>query len=212
MADSQSYSGQAGSLDELLHALNQPLTQIRCSLELLLLTPASPEKCKEALTVALGQAERASKISSAMQLVIEIERDEETQSRKTGLARAVEAALADFAPVVECTGINIVRHEMAGCEIAAPAKSLSTALFLLLDQLFGRAEGTDTLHIEINESNCDVHLSFELVRQPGKLPGIENFDFVILRSIFRAIGGQLSVGTLDNNIELGLTFPSVTEI
>ena len=161
--------------------------------------------------MALEQAERASKLSSAMQLVVEIEREKDRPQR-TQLVWAVEAALADFVPLAESGGINIIRREMADCEIAVSRKALSTALFLLLDRVFGWAKGGDVLHVEINDGDCEAQFDLRIVRQGDPLQSIEESELVILRSIFRALGAQLSAHMADKSIELHLTFPIVTEM
>src|SRR5262249_25620246 len=87
-----------------------------------------------------GPQERASKLSSTMQLVLEIERARQTQPQTARLARAVEVPLADLLPVDRKCRSNVI-------QVAVSVQALGTALFLLLDHLFSRAAAGDALNI-----------------------------------------------------------------
>ena len=200
-------------LGELLHALNQPLTQIRCSLELALRRPSSIEDYQETLAAALGQAERASNISFAMQQVLEIKRQKGISPQKTRLSTAAEGVLTDFLPVAASTGINIIRRESADCEVAVSAGVLGTALFLCLDQIFKRAESSDAIQIGTEEHQETAHLFFRLVRTRGIFSTpCEESELLIVKSIFAAFGADLTVHLLGNILEFQVRLPIVTEM
>jgi signal transduction histidine kinase len=135
-------SFQSGSVKPLPEAALLRRIEV-LHLELMLHRQPSPDKYQGSLSVALGQAERASKLSSAMQLVLEIERAKQTQPQRARLARAVEAALADFLPVAENAGVNVIQRRIRDCEVAVSVQALGTALLLLVDHLFSRAAAGD---------------------------------------------------------------------
>ena len=70
-----------------------------------------------------GPHERASKLSSAMRLVLEIERARQTQPQRARLASAVEAALADFLLVAENAGVNVIHRRIRDCEVAVSVQA-----------------------------------------------------------------------------------------
>ena len=95
-------SPAARVLEDLLHALNQPLTHIRCTMELMLYRSLAPGDDREKLAALLKQAEKASKLSTAMQQVLEIEREHRAGPQRAALATAVEIAFEDFNNLTAC--------------------------------------------------------------------------------------------------------------
>ncbi|PYV55818.1 MAG: hypothetical protein DMG91_11175 [Acidobacteria bacterium] len=196
------------SLDELLHALNQPLTQIRCAVELMLHKPPASEMYPEKLAGVLGQAERASKLSLTMQQVLEIKREQRGQQQSTPLAPCLEAALDDFIPVAENNGVRIVRRNWTECEVAVSAKALGTALFLLLDQILSWARKDGTMEAGITRDSKAAHLLFRLVNstEQGIACGDES-QLLIIKSICGAFDAHLDMHRFDHALELQLTIP-----
>jgi len=207
-ADTNFPRHRAGVFEDLLHALNQPLTHIRCTVELMLYRPVMSDDAREKLATLLKQAERASKLSAVMQQVLEIER-EHVFGQRAPLAAGMEAVLADFAPLAEQNGIVISRRMLTDCEVSASPRALGIALFLLLDQLLSCARKGDTLEIEIETKPSLAHLTCRLVTSSAATVCCDESQLLAVRSIWRAFDVQLSLRQLEHTVELCLSIPIV---
>ncbi len=93
-------------VSDLFHQLSQPLTTLCCALELALLQTPTREQYGEIVSQALGQAEKASALATAIRELFDA-----GQPGGSGdlleLRRAVEEAVADLLPVAESAGVQV---------------------------------------------------------------------------------------------------------
>jgi signal transduction histidine kinase len=203
-------SPAAKVLEDLLHALNQPLTHIRCTMELMLYRSLAPGDDREKLAALLKQAEKASKLSTAMQQVLEIEREHRAGPQRAALATAVETAFEDFMPLAEQNGVEIMRGVLAECKVAVSARALGIALFLLLDQLLSWARQGDVIEFRIDQDSEVAHLLCRIVT-PAAGSACEP-QLLVIKSICEAFGAHLSVGQLNRGLEVRLSLPLAAEL
>jgi signal transduction histidine kinase len=123
---------------ELLHALSQPLTALRCSLELALQQNPTPEKCREILNRSLAQAERASWLTMAIRELFDAGRPGEN-CEVLDLRGELVRAIGDIAMVADASGVKIIWlagkagfGEVRSSEIWFDELRLHRALFNLL--------------------------------------------------------------------------------
>jgi len=98
-------------LAQLLHALNQPLTGLQCSMEVALAAPRTAVQYVHGLREGLELTERMRRLVAAIREVVDGEADveEETigQLEIAELERPLQDAVRDFAPVAEVKGVRI---------------------------------------------------------------------------------------------------------
>ena len=198
--------------EDLLHALNQPLTQIRCTVELILYRSVVPNDVRESLAVVLRQAEEASKLSAAMQKVLEVECEQRAGQQSTALTTSVEAALEDFLPLAEQNGITIVRSACAECKVAVSTRTLGIALFLLFDQLLSWAKNGDVIEFGTDRDTEVAHLVCLLVTPTEGAAGNYESQLLVIKSICRAFDARLTLRQLDRGLQLRLSLPIAGEL
>lgn len=142
-------------ISDVFHTISQPLTALRCSLELALMQPGSIESYRAALQDALHNAERLSHCAEFLRGMAEAE--DPGLPQDIDLNRCLEEAVAEFAPVFEVAGRQVtVSTGQAMRTVADPAK-LHRALFLLLD--FCAAGERDVLLEMKSPRRLEVRLS-----------------------------------------------------
>lgn len=126
-------------VSDVFHALSQPLTALRCSLELALVQGGDASVYRAALEEALKQAERVSSCAEFLRVMAEAEDPGEVAG--CSLAACVASVVEEFAPVFESSGIAISATADDGVRVLADEEKLYRAIFLALD--YGAASGGD---------------------------------------------------------------------
>ena len=149
-------------VSDVFHTLSQPLTALRCSLELALMQNTDAQTYRAALEDALAHAERLTRCAEFLRLLAEA--DDPGTPCHTDLRECVAAAVEEFGPVFEaCGAILVMRTNGRVVVVADPAK-VQRALFLALD--FGAAMGRD-VRITVQKP-ADVEIDYE---DTGRLRG-----------------------------------------
>lgn len=151
-------------LAQLLHALNQPLTGLQCSLEVTLASPRTNEQYTKALFDGLALTERMRLLVEAVREVAEILESEQENSRagarggdRTLSAAELRSVLGEAAeelrPVAEVKQVNIT-FAIPGT-FSAPAYAAETrpspvaqGIFRLLESVLSLAERGSVVRIE----------------------------------------------------------------
>ena len=112
------------------------LTTLCCALELALLQSPTLEQYGEIVTQALGQAEKASSLATAIR-----EQFDAGQPGGSGelldLRRAVEEAIADLLPVAESAGVQVGFVPGLACPVWFDTPRLRQGLFHLVGFAIG---------------------------------------------------------------------------
>ncbi len=119
-------------LGHLLHSLCQPLTTLRCSLELSL--DEFNERQSEPISVALEQAARAIETVELMREYVEFERDS-GPAGSVALAPAVHAVLEQLSVVAEANHVPLVASGMSVAVLIVNEFWLQRALRYLIGAL-----------------------------------------------------------------------------
>jgi len=178
-------------LAQLLHALNQPLTGLQCSMEVALAGTRTPEQYRQELRDGLALTERMRALVEAIREVADgLDEDEdknEIPNEMTDLATIVRETVNDLKPVAESKAI---RMEMElDCSfilvVRAGRQRLYGIVFRLLDSVLSLAsEGSavkvssvkiNTVKIEAGSAQSGDWLRIrwdanEEARQPSSLP------------------------------------------
>lgn len=116
-------------LGELLHSLSQPLTSLRCSLELSIDDEA--EQRLESVAVALQQTEAVIGMVRLMREYLDAERGE-SEAFSSALAPALRSVTEDLSSIAEVRGVRLRLVGTCAAAIPLPESRLRLALQYLI--------------------------------------------------------------------------------
>ncbi|MGA2960096.1 MAG: hypothetical protein ABSD96_00365 [Candidatus Korobacteraceae bacterium] len=160
-------------VSDLFHALSQPLTGLRCSLEVALGKPAiSVQEAHCALEHALHATERV--YQSVLFIRQLAEADRTPPLKRVRLEEALLELHNEILPVAESMGVEMSLQEADSVEVLASAENISRALFLVADFALRELRAKESLSLSIGcqgssavvriERHCDHALNgFELL-------------------------------------------------
>lgn len=134
-------------ISDLFHAISQPLTALRCSLEVALRKPPSAGDAREALKQALQATERLFQSVLYIRQLAETERPMEM--RHVRLDEVMEELRGEISPVAESMGVELESSATEDCEILATAEMLPQALFLIADFALHDLQSGDGLSLSL---------------------------------------------------------------
>jgi signal transduction histidine kinase len=138
----------------LLHALNQPLTGLQCSMEVALASPRTAEQHVQRLREGLELTERMRALVEAIREVAQsgAERDRDEDGEAIELNALVREVVADLKPVAEVKGVGlrIEGGEGSSLWVKAGRGSLPTLVFRMLESALSLADGGSPLRIELS--------------------------------------------------------------
>jgi signal transduction histidine kinase len=157
--DAGQKAAKRSPLAQLLHALNQPLTGLQCSMEVALGRPRTNEQYAEGLRQGLELTGRMRALVEAIREVAEVEEDDEEGrvqlTETTALAGLLREAVNELRPVAEAKNVRLaleMRMEKNGAEtelaIAGKQPALAQVIFRLLDSTLSMAAPGTALRIE----------------------------------------------------------------
>jgi len=137
-------------LEQLLHALNQPLTGLQCSMEVALASPRTPEQYVRGLHEGLALTERMRALVEAIREVADAETDKKEKLETIELRTLLGEVVDDLAPVAEVKSVRIRLDRPATGSQAGVAggRRLSTSVFRLLESALSLANPGSEVRIE----------------------------------------------------------------
>ena len=144
-------------LAQLLHALNQPLTGLQCSMEVALASPRTVEQYVQGLREGLQLTERMRALVEAMREVTDFEPEKETEET-TELISLLRETVRDLEPVAQTKDVRLSLDSASGSSSSSLLSSslsvrvgrarLAVLLFRLLDAALSLAERGTALRID----------------------------------------------------------------
>ena len=187
-------------VSDLFHQLSQPLTTLCCGLELALLQTPSREQYGEIVSQALGQAEKASALATAIRELFDAGQPS-GRGDLLELRRAVEEVITDLLPVAESAGVQVCFVPGSACAVWFDASRLRQGLFHLLGFAIGSSGSGAALTIDLAEPGAEALLALT-ISGPGaghdhapdsNLELWRRLGLGIARAIFEAPGGSCEV-------------------
>ncbi len=186
-------------VSDLFHQLSQPLTTLSCALELALLHTPTLEQYGEIVSQAVGQAEKASALATAIRELFGAGQAGEN-GEVLELRRAAEDAVADLLPVAESAGVQVGFVPGPACPVWFDAPRLRQGLFHLIGFAIGAGSAGAAVRIELAERAADAMLTLKVSGGAGydraadsDLELSKRLGLGMARAIFEAAGGSFHV-------------------
>jgi signal transduction histidine kinase len=157
-------------LAQLLHALNQPLTGLQCSMEVALAGTRTPEQYRQGLRDSLALTERMRALVEAIREVAEgLDEDEdknEIPNEMTDLAAILRETVNDLRPVAESKAIRIETEFDCSFIIVVRVgrQRLVGIAFRLLDSVLSLAAEGSAMKISAAKAETGTAQSGDLLR------------------------------------------------
>ncbi len=138
-------------LGQLLHALNQPLTGLQCSMEVALAAPRTVEQYRQGLRDGLELTSRMRSLVEAIREVVD------GQERTPGglevfeLASLLPDTLSDLGPVAEQKRIRITVNAQGSATVRAERRRWAVLLFQSLEAVISLAAAASEVTITLQE-------------------------------------------------------------
>ncbi|HME36515.1 MAG TPA: hypothetical protein VKF84_14865 [Candidatus Sulfotelmatobacter sp.] len=194
-------------LAHLLHALNQPLTGLQCSLELAVAGPRPNEQYVRTLREGLELTGRMRILVEAIREVADAQPLDREQFEAVQLDDLLRSAVADLFPVAEAKGVRLLLVSGAPLPLRADRRFLTTLLFRFLDSALSLAlEGSD---LRIDAAPEREQASLVVAWIPGLPPEHSPFSRPEVGLLLARVGWERAgaewihtrTGTLEETIE-----------
>jgi hypothetical protein len=203
-----------GAIDDLLHDLGQPLTALKCSLELALRKNGNEQELLGSLKQAAVLTDIALKIASSQRQLLEAGNPGNVV--RMDLADAVRAVARDFEPVVENSGKTM--HVMADhpAPIDADPERMARALFGAVDLALYRLPEQKALLLATYCTEGDVicYVGEDRAPLPGTISSLDLRPFApggaseVVARMVGAAGGAAWEVFLQNYAAFIFRFPA----
>jgi K+-sensing histidine kinase KdpD len=144
--------GERSPMAQLLHALNQPLTGLQCSMEVALACPRTSEQYTQGLREGLELTERMRALVEAMREITDIEEEkkDKTKFEAIEMTALLRETAEELRPVAEMNNVGIALGfpPTSACMVKTAGSQMATVIFRLLDSVLGLAAPGTTLRIE----------------------------------------------------------------
>lgn len=209
-------------VSDLFHALNQPITALRCSLELSLHRPRTAEQYRGTLQAAMQQAELIAGWAVGIRALLQAD-DAGDDLQVLPLGGFLRDAVADLQPVAESLQLEFGLHcDSAGLVLFEPQR-LQQALSGILDFAIDLSSAGATVMVDARDrdreavivlatSPPDRALSRGSARPTPKDAGRtlrQRLGLAIPRRIVAAAGGSLQAETGRGGLRIELCLPLV---
>jgi hypothetical protein len=145
-------------LAHLLHALNQPLTGLQCSLELAVTGPRPIEQYVRALREGLELTGRMRILVEAIREVADAPPSDWEELQPLLLDQLLRSTATDLLPVAEARGVRLVLGRLAALPLRADRRSLEALLFRFLESALSLTREGSDLRIAATEERGHAHL------------------------------------------------------
>lgn len=136
-------------LAQLLHALNQPLTGLQCSMEVALAAPRTVEQYRQGLRDGLELTARIRLLVEAVREVVDEQEQTPGESEVIELEPLLRGALADLTPVAEQKRIRITVTVLGSAPVRAERRRGAALLFQSLEAVISLAAAESELAITL---------------------------------------------------------------
>jgi hypothetical protein len=145
-------------LGELLHSLSQPLTSLRCSLELSM--DEAAEQQQATVTVALQQTEKVIGLIQLMRDYLDAEQPG-SEASVVALTPVVRSVVEDLSSIAALRGIKLLLAGSCTAGVPVPEPRLRLALQYLLSSVIQVAQADSEIRLVLDEGSSASILRVE---------------------------------------------------
>ena len=206
---SQSATAARRPVAQLLHALNQPLTGLQCSMEVALASPRTTEQHVRGLREALELTERMRALVEALREVTDLTQGTDERSETFEVKTVVGETLDDLGPVAEAKSVRLAFNcPVALClEVRAERRNFTAATFRLFESALSLSVRGSELSVAIGGAQADP--SIRVRWQEGRLQAAfsrSDIGLLVAQSGFERAGATWERQRTENmeSVTLGL--------
>jgi signal transduction histidine kinase len=133
---------------DLFHALNQPLTTLRCSLELAEQEPFGEEQYRCLVGASRERVEQVAELLGGLRELLDAE-DPGARAEILDLGPFLQDAVAELVPVAEVREVKLALHYRSLAAVKAEPRRFRHALFHLLEGAIEAANPGSRLQMEV---------------------------------------------------------------
>jgi hypothetical protein len=150
--------GERSPRAQLLHALNQPLTGLQCSMEVALATSRTPAQYVRVLREGLELTERMRALVEAIREVTDVEEEKPEKPESIALKKMLRETMDDLKPVAAIKNIcmRLDGPETSAVAMSAGGRTVTSALFRLLESAVSLAARDHELLVEAGSAPAEA--------------------------------------------------------
>jgi len=190
-------------LAHLLHALNQPLTGLQCSLELAVASRRRPEEYVRTLREGLDLTERMRVLVQAIRELTDAQPNAET-AETFKFDELLRETVDDLRPVAAALGVHLVLVSSLPISVKADRRSMATLIFRLFESALSLTQTGSALQIVLAPEPAQLRLvvSWKQGAKPQYSPfSRQELALLIAQAGFERAGGEWNYtgdGTMQN--------------
>lgn len=196
-------------LSQLLHALNQPLTGLQCSMEVALAAPRSAEHYVATLREGLELTARMRALVGAIHEVVRGEEKIGDAVEVAELTTVLRAVAADLAPVAEARQIAMVGDlpSESSASVRASRSKLGTAIFRLLESVLGLAQPETALRVAASADLHEPWLRVEWSGTASTAHSVPELGLLVAQAAFEQLGAKWQRTQTEGQQNVTVRFP-----
>ena len=153
-------------VSDLFHGLNQPLTTLRCSLELALAKPRTGEQYRKILSRGIEDAEQVAWFSTGIRELLEAD-DPGDECQTLALSGSLQEVVRDLLPLAELAGVKLSCNCISSYEIRFEPQRFRQALFRVLELGLETSRGGTVANIRLSECEGEAVLALNFASEPA---------------------------------------------
>jgi hypothetical protein len=203
-------------LEQLLHALNQPLTGLQCSLEVALAAPRTAEQYSRTLQEGI---ELTGRLRALVGAVREVTTGRELVLAQSGprdsiesfeLPALVDAAIDELAPVARAAKVRIVRDfsSTSRAPVRSRRATLSRALFRLLEAAVSLAEPGSAVGVAIDGQSPEVAMRIRwTTAEPSGPLSLAEVGVLVAQAALERAGARAELQRIQHSRSMTIRLP-----
>jgi K+-sensing histidine kinase KdpD len=206
-------------LPELLHALSQPLTALRCSLELTLLQPRNSEEYRKRLRESLDLTKDITTLTAGIRELLEVEQPG-SRTQTAAFDKILQTTVRELLPVADSMGVGVSMICAPALLTHGDGDRFYKALFYLIEFFLSFAHAGDELSLQASPEGDEIAFVMQLIQSLRRETGSGDskaqgnartyLAFLIARRVIEVEGGRVEFEPEDGQISLRARLPLLT--
>jgi signal transduction histidine kinase len=181
------------TLEHLLHALNQPLTGLQCSLELALSSPKRADQYMQTLRDGLALTARMRDLVAAIRELVDMQQSERAEAEALFLDDLLKETVAELLPVAESRQVSLQLEASTHLSVREERHRLKILTFRLLESAMSLTRKGGNLQVSVRGDSRDavLKLSWNPCAPPENSPfSRSELGLLIAQAGWEQLGGK----------------------